>query len=141
MAFFIDHWPYLLTTKLSYAQLFMWGYSNVAGQRWSFTLFFQTYLIACMLNTWSEKKIDVLFIGSLVVMGWFLPLLTIGFCYRKVLRFLFKYLTVTTVNFTDSFMRHDINWVIYFSKQSQFTFCTLEFVDNSCAKKYIQFCF
>ena len=29
MAVFIDLWPCLLTTKLSYAQLFKWGHSNV----------------------------------------------------------------------------------------------------------------
>ena len=28
MAVFIDLWPYLFTTELSYAQLFKWGHSN-----------------------------------------------------------------------------------------------------------------
>ena len=31
MAIFIDLWPYLLTNKLCYAQLFKWGHSNVHG--------------------------------------------------------------------------------------------------------------
>ena len=48
------------------------------------TLFLQTYLIVCIVNTWSERKIDMFYIGSLVIIGWFLPLLTICICYLKV---------------------------------------------------------
>ena len=41
-------------------------------------------MIACMVNTWSTKKIDMLFIVSLIFVGWFLPLVIIGFCYQNV---------------------------------------------------------
>ena len=31
---------------------------------------------------------DMIFIGSLVVIGWFIPLIIIGFCYGKVILYL-----------------------------------------------------
>ena len=40
---------------------------------------------------------DMIFIGSLVVIGWFIPLIIIGFCYGKVIFYLstMKYFKTT----------------------------------------------
>ena len=50
-------------------------------------LFLQTYLITCLVNTWSKKLIDMAFIVLLVTVGWLIPLLVIGLCYINVSSF------------------------------------------------------
>ena len=37
-----------------------------------------------MLNTWSRRTIDIIFVVFLIIIGWFIPLLVIGFCYFNV---------------------------------------------------------
>ena len=39
MDVFIDLWPCLFTTKLSYAQLFKWGHSNIDAQATEYYIF------------------------------------------------------------------------------------------------------
>ena len=53
MAVFIDHWPWLLTTKLSYAQLYKWGHSKcMQWQVWksyhNLKTAAQWFLLTCM---------------------------------------------------------------------------------------------
>ena len=46
--------------------------------------FLQTYMITCLVNTWSRKFTDMAFIVLLVTVGWFIPLVSIGLCYVNV---------------------------------------------------------
>ena len=69
MSVFIDHWPCLFTTKLSYVQLFNWGHSNTGNKidwyfgviyyRLTHILFLCTYLQTKLENSLRRLKNDV----------------------------------------------------------------------------------